>query len=227
MIEREIEKNPHAPDISDKVVELLTELCFVKDDDTGQVDLIFVYATPSNFIEVKKILNDLLEMDYSKKVFVTGGRPHFQDYRYKDEKTEAEKFFEVFDISKFPSVKFFKEDSSTNSLDNVREAMKVLDFSDYKRIAFIFKSHASRRGYLTLRKFCSKTVLISIPFNTDYLEIDSKGKLISRDDWHKSGFGRSRVWGEFLRIKKYGQRGDIEYKEVKDLVEEIDKLTNA
>ncbi len=37
----------------------------------------------------------------------------------------------------------------------------------------------------------------------------------------------SRVWGEFLRIKLYGERGDIYYDEpVKVLVDEINSLVN-
>ena len=50
--------------------------------------------------------------------------------------------------------------------------------------------------------------------------------VIARENWHTFEFGRTRVWGEFLRIKTYGQRGDIEYNEVRELVEEIDQETS-
>ncbi len=51
-------------------------------------------------------------------------------------------------------------------------------------------------------------------------------KEITRYDWHTFDFGRRRLWGEYLRIKEYGNREDIEYEEVKDLVEEIEKEIN-
>ncbi|MEY8745967.1 hypothetical protein AB9M62_42830 [Bacillales bacterium AN1005] len=42
-------------------------------------------------------------------------------------------------------------------------------------------------------------------FDTVYENIE-----INRQNWAETEIGRSRVYGEYLRICKYGDRGDIE-----------------
>jgi hypothetical protein len=122
----------------------------------------------------------------------------------------------------FPNVKFYNEIKSTNTLENVTEALKVLDFSNYKTIVYVFKKHDCRRAYLTLRKFLPNTKLIQHTFEPTYTGTD---RPLNKDTWYTYDFGKSRVWGEFLRIKLYGERGDIAYdEETKWLVEEIDKV---
>ncbi len=116
-------------------------------------------------------------------------------------------------------MQFFHEDQSTNTPENVTEALKILDFSDYAKVLFIFKSHDARRGYLTLRKFLPDAQLIQKTFNTQYPGTD---RILNQETWHTFDFGRSRIWGEYLRIKKYGERGDIALDdETKSLITEI------
>ena len=117
----------------------------------------------------------------------------------------------------------FVERKSTNTLENVTETLKNSEFRECNSLLFVFKSHAAGRGYLTLRKFFPSIEILQRSFNTKY---DMAEKEITRDDWHTFDFGRRRAWGEYLRIKEYGNREDIEYEEVKDLVEEIEKEIN-
>ena len=42
--------------------------------------------------------------------------------------------------------------------------------------------------------------------------------VIGRDNWQNTKEGRERVWGEFLRIKHYGQRGDIAADELSTII---------
>lgn len=219
---QEVERNPETPEFSEEVIKLLTELCFRPDDPLEPVDLIFEFSSPRHPEKTIEILEELLKQNIAKKVFITGGIPNFLDSP-KINKPESELFLEKMNISKFPDVKFFSETKSTNTLANVTEALKVLDFSNYSKILFIFKHHDSMRGYLTLKKFLPHAKIIQRTFSYMYSGTD---RPLTESTWYTYDFGRSRVWGEFLRIKKYGQRGDIFYGEkINEIIKQIDELT--
>jgi hypothetical protein len=220
--QKEIPRNPETPALSKEAVRLLTELCFKQDDDLEKVDLIFIFSSSVYCEQIADIVHDLLDKGISNKVLVTGGFTE-KNNSLKYNKSECELVMKEIDVTKYPEVEFIKEEKSTNTFENVAEALKVLDFRNYNKVLFIFKSHAAGRGYLTLRKFLPKSRLLQKSYDAGYLEAEHE---IGRSNWYTFDYTKSRVWGEFLRIKKYGQRGDIEFKEVKELVDKIDKLAH-
>ena len=218
---REVEGHPEAPLLSEELTRLLTELCFRPDDSIEPVDLLFVFSSTTGTDLLAKLVEDLLDKGITNKVFITGGIPAFEDAE-KIPKPECELVLEKIDKTKYPGVQFYTEDKSTNTLENLTEALKVLDFSSYDRVMFIFKKHDPRRAYLTLRRFLPKTKLIQKTFAPIYTGTD---RSLDKDTWHTYDFGISRVWGEYLRIKKYGERGDIAYDEdTRSLVLQIENL---
>lgn len=221
---QEIERNPQAPKLSKEAIILLTTLCFRHDDPLEKVDLMFEFSSPRDPQKTIQLMETLLEKGISKKVFITGGIPKFHD-SLKIPKPESEILLEMLDKNKFPDVQFFSENKSTNTLENVTEALKVLDFRNYKKVLFIFKRHDSMRAYLTLKKFLPHAKIIQQTFAGMYI---GTNKQLDENTWHTYEFGITRVWGEFLRIKKYGQRGDIYYDEkVDEIVKQIDKLVGT
>ncbi len=42
-----------------------------------------------------------------------------------------------------------------------------------------------------------------------YLQCLYKDVEIGRDSWMNTDIGKSRVWGEYLRLLHYGEKGDI------------------
>lgn len=220
-MQREVERNPKVPELNPKAITLLTELCFRPEQPLTEANLLFVFSSASAVDLLAEKVREVLTRGLVPEVFITGGAPQFTDYASPG-KPESELFFEQLDPSEFPGVRFFSESVSTDTRSNVTEALKVLDFSGYKKVMYIFKAHAAGRGYLTLKKFLPHTELVSVPFAPVYPEI---GRAITSKDWHETEFGRSRVWGEFLRIEKYGERGDIFFNvEVKGLVGNIERL---
>ena len=217
---KEIPRNPPAPKLNQEVIELLTNLCFRRDDKLEPVDLIFLFSTADYCGRAADVIKFLLARKISSEVMITGGLTD-NYYARKFGITESGLVMREIDQKKYPQVDFFIEKKSTNTLANVVEALKVLDFSHYHKILFIFKSHAVGRGYLTLRKFLPNTKIFQIAYNTKYPKINFA---ISRDNWYQHEFSRGRVWGEFLRIKRYGERGDIEFEEVREMVDKIDEL---
>ena len=218
----EVERNPQAPKLSKEAVKLLTNLCFRPDNSLEKVDLIFEFSSPRYLEQTTQLIENLLEKGISKKVFITGGLPKFHD-SLKITKPESELLLEKLDKNKFPDVQFFSENKSTNTLENVTESLKVLDFRNYEKILFIFKRHDSMRAYLTLKKILSHTKIFQKTFTPVYAGTD---RPLDENTWYTYEFGITRVWGEFLRIKKYGQRGDIFYDEKIDtIIKQVDQLT--
>lgn len=216
---REIERSPIPPEFSHNAIELLTQLCFKPDDPLEKADLIFGFSSTTEIDKFAQTIRDLVTQEISNKVFIAGGAPKFND-SLEIPKAESEIVLELIKPSDFPNVKFYNETKSTNTLENVTEALKVLNFSHYKTIVYVFKKHDCKRAYLTLRKFLPNTKLIQHTFEPKYPGTD---RPLTKDTWFTYDFGKSRVWGEYLRIKLYGERGDIAYdEETKGLVEKID-----
>lgn len=205
MKKREIIKEPDVPELTVEQVKIITDLCFRADNELEPADLIFVFGSSHHIKELSVTISDLLTKKYADKVFITGGKPDYVDSR-KIDKAEGLLILDYLNRESFKDVQFYTENKSNHTTENVTEALKVLNFSNYKKIIYIFKSHASGRGYLTLKKYLPKTKLMQKTFNASYhdgLEV------ITKENWYKTDFGRRRVWGEYLRIKKYSERGDI------------------
>lgn len=218
--EREIPRNPEVPALNDEIIRLLTEPCFRRDDPSERVDLIFVFSTPIQTQETADAVTELLRHGIAQRVFVTGGIPGYKDSR-NIPKPECALVLDHIPISEFPRVRFFTEDRSRNTLENAQRALEVLDFRAYRKVLFVFKAHAAGRGYLTLRRFLPHAKILQKTAPAFYEEA---GRLLERDSWHTFSYGRERVWGEYLRIKIYGERGDIAFDEARNAIEQIQRL---
>lgn len=219
----EVERNPEPPILNQEVIQLLTALIFRNDDDLEKVDAIFVYSSITGINKLVKLIDKLLLKDISKNIFITGGitpKEVVRDLSIELEQTEADTLLNALSLEKYSNLNVFVERNSTNTLENVTETLKFPEFKASKSILFIFKSHAAGRGYLTLRKFFPKSKILQNSFNAKYKKARQE---ITRENWYTFEFGRRRIWGEYLRIKRYGSRGDIEYEEVKTLVEQIEE----
>lgn len=219
MLNREISKTPAVPYLSKTVVTLLTELCFGRAAKPQPSDLIFVYGTPYFIEQTALTIQALLEKNISKRVIITGGIvPHGECLN--TQKSEAQLVYEKLPHY-FDDVQYHLEQQSTNTLANVTEALKIFDFQKKDNLCFVFPSHGAMRGYLTLRKFLPNAIICQYPYDAHY---PGEAHPLTIDNWHKTPDGQKRIWGEFLRIKQYGQRGDIAFDEVKQLIQDIDKL---
>ncbi len=218
----EISRNPIPPKLNKKAIKLLTDLCFRSDDELKEVDGIFVFSTIIGVDRLASKIKEILLKNISNNIFITGGitpQQSAEELGVNTDVTESDVLLRVLNLEKYKDLNIFVERKSTNTLENVTETLKNSEFKNCKSILFIFKSHAAGRGYLTLRKFFPKAKILQQTFNTKYTDAE---KEINRNNWYTFQFGRERVWGEFLRIKTYGTRGDISFEEVSDLVKEIE-----
>lgn len=222
MEKREIPRHPKVPELSEKAVELLSELCFRPDDELKSADFLFVFGTPRFIKETAHEVEYLLSQDFTRKVVITGGKPNYEGSK-EATVAESEQILNTINTKKFFGTEFFLDKTSRNTLENVKEGLKQVSVGSLRRVIYLYKTHDSTRGYLTLKKFLPDVELLQHTFAPNYGYEES----LARDTWHRNEDYRQRVWGEFLRIQLFGGRGDISYPEgVKELVEEIAKITS-
>lgn len=224
MIIREIPKKA-APtvQIDEMLCSLLTSLCFGVEQDLDPVDLIFVYGTPFFIEQAALKLASLLHLNISNKVIIAGGIMPYGE-TYLQQKSEARLIYDEI-ADQFKNIDFYLEEKSQNTLDNVIESLKILNFSSYNKVCFVFPSHGTNRGYLTLKKFLPSAKITPASYDSYYPE---DGCFMAKDTWHHTEQGKQRIWGEFLRIQEYGNRGDIALDDrTKNLLAKIDQIIFA
>lgn len=202
---REIPKKPLVPPLNATITGLLTQLCF-RDDNEGDADALFAFGTRTSLGTQTQVISDLLLKYRYPAIVLSGGIPDYENVAH-DSQTEAE-LLSVNLAAFIPNdTELFLEKSSTNTLDNVRRSHELYDLAKYKQIIFVAKSFVAGRCYLTLKKYLPDNIILQKTFDANYHE---ENVTITKHDWHESKTGRERIWGEFLRIKHYGERGDIE-----------------
>ena len=222
MNNREIEKNPEVPVLSDKAIKLLTELCFKKADELSPADVLFVFGTSYGISDIASAAENILLRGLVPSVIAAGGAPMFPDTP-KMSRSEAIEILHALKIERFPMTVFRSESDSHNTQDNVRLSLKFPELAKASKVIYLFRSHACGRGFLTLKRYLPNAKLLALPVDVSY----QKGAPpVSRDAWPAHLTSRGRVWGEFLRIERYGSRGDIHYpRETQDMVEKIKRET--
>ena len=205
-----IPREPIVPELNKEEVEFLTDLTFGKDIQAKACDALFVFSGTHSGHWEKAI--EAYEKKYIQKIVVTGGRsltgvPHPEwEGNHHEEYSEADVIISQLKHAGIPSQAIVYEDKSTNSLENVLFAKEVFDFSTVKSLMVICKSHVTGRQLRTLMKHLpEKLEYIPYTFPTTYRGIE-----VNRNNWMDSEIGRKRVWGEYLRIEKYGRLGHLQ-----------------
>ncbi|WP_421384842.1 YdcF family protein [Bacillus salacetis] len=202
-----ISKEPEAPSYSEKKIKDLTRIVFGEEKSVKECDALFIFSGTHPGHWEKAI--EAFEKRLCREIVVTGGRsltgvphPEWPDYPVK----EADVIISHLIKAGIPSDKIVFENESTNSLENVLYAKKVFDFTNIQSLMYVCKSHVAGRQERTLRKHLGVR-LEYIPFSFD---AEYQGVRVNRHTWSQEEIGRNRVWGEFLRILNYGEKGDIE-----------------
>ncbi|KXT77501.1 hypothetical protein STRDD11_02561 [Streptococcus sp. DD11] len=200
-----IPKSPEAPEnFSEEETDFLTTVTFGEKVEPQACDVLFVFSGTHPGHWEKAI--EAYQKGYVKKILVTGGRS-LTGTAHPDWKgdTEAEVIIQHLLAAGIPEEAIVSENSSSNTLENVLFAKEIFDFNSVRSVMFICKSHATGRQWRTLAKHLPKHLThVPYTFNAFYKDIE-----ISREHWMDTEIGKSRVWGEYLRILHYGDKGDI------------------
>ncbi|MDQ0222825.1 uncharacterized SAM-binding protein YcdF (DUF218 family) [Streptococcus moroccensis] len=199
-----IPKSPDVPDLSAEDILFLTEVTFGPSIAPSPCDVLFVFSGTHPGHWEKAI--EAYQKGLYQTILVTGGRsltgtPH-PDWTGE---TESDIIIHHLLAAGVPESVIISEKKSTNTLENVTCAKQVFDFAQISSLLFVCKAHATGRQWRTLTKHLPAHITI-VPYAFDTIY---QGLPITRDNWMTTATGRSRVWGEYLRIVHYGKKGDI------------------
>lgn len=198
-------------DFTTEQIEQLTNIVFGKKDEllhNQKFDCIFVFG--GSHPGIWKTTLEAYRKRLSNRVILTGGvKPNVIRHSSWDQgnRSEASVIKEQLVKEGVPEEIILKEERSTNSLENILFARDLLDFNQIKSVLFVCKSFAIGRQFRTLRKnLPSHLEFSSYSFDT---QLRSE-RLVTRDNWVEDEESCSFIYGEYLRIYHYGQKGDIE-----------------
>jgi uncharacterized SAM-binding protein YcdF (DUF218 family) len=202
-----IAKEPeNVPELSKEQIEWLTEVVFFSDEKPELCDAVFVFGGTHPGHWEKAI--EAYHTGLGSVFIVTGGvSPTGNKHSaWKDGDTSESIVIKRKMIEAgVPESYIYYEDTSCNSAENVTHALKVFDFTKVKSLLVVSKEHGAGRQIRTLQKYLPKGIRF-IPFGFPAVY---SGEGLRRDNWHLTQEGRARVWGEYLRICIYGDRGHI------------------
>jgi len=163
-----------------------------------KADLAIVFGT--RYPEPVKKVFELYQNGLISKILVSGGTNKIAN------KNEAQQM--SVDLIKLGVKKedILVENKSTNTLENVLLSKNIIEnnigFENIKKIIAVVKHYHSRRSLMTLKKHFPKNIKM-IPTSYDIYGF-------TKNDWFKKEKGKEKVMSEWLKIKKYLEKGDIE-----------------
>ena len=219
-LQREILKVPESPNMDAELVSALTKLCF-QEESLVASDLLFVFGSNVQHKEIADIIGYMLDAKLVDQVLITGGIANYNGSFYNSE-AESEQIKSYLPLEKHADKKIYTENRSKNIMENIIEGQKVISFENIRSMTFLAHSYASTRAALSLKRFFPSIALHCIPLP---LPSNFSKYPISRHMWSKTEYGRSLVWGEYLRLQTYGDRGDFPIEEIRGSLDHIKNLT--
>jgi hypothetical protein len=215
---REIAKRPDTPNLTDGLIEALTDLCFYQSPMTD-CDLLFVFGSNILHAAIANQITYFLNECTIPTVIISGGIANYEASSFEP-LAESQLIFSHIEKINFPTTDFIIENKSKNTLENVAFSRVHFDFSTVRHICFLSHSYASMRSYLTLQKYFKLSKV-----GNCHIKIPSEisGISIAIDNWYMTAHGRKLVWGEYLRFKTYGIRGDFPISDVLDKMNRVEQ----
>ncbi len=197
--QKEIPREVEVPDLTEDEIREITAVTFAE-VNPQKADILFVFGTCDvDWKPVAKLYIDGLV----DRVLVTGflGKSY-----YETGIPLAHSIADLLVEYGVPKDDILIQNRSANTLEDVIFGKEVLDENKInpKSILFSAKAHACGRAARTLRKYFPLAQLFPFAINGEY-----DGVFVTREDWWRHEISKARVYGEYLRIKKYSERGDI------------------
>ncbi|MBB2150610.1 YdcF family protein [Pedobacter gandavensis] len=210
---------PPCPVMDEKLVNVLTDLCFKQEEMTAS-DLLFIFGSNVKHAEIAGLITQMIDKKMVDQVIITGGIANFGN-SFHQNIPESEAIHAYLPEKYRNHRSILLETCSRNMVENIIEAQKLHNFSHVKTIIFISHAYASKRAALSLAGFFPDKKIYCLPFS---LPSDRVEYPINREHWFKTKYGQSLILGEYLRLLTYGNRGDFPLAELQpqlDLVESL------
>ncbi|MDR0319255.1 MAG: YdcF family protein [Rickettsiales bacterium] len=233
-MQREISKLPATPKFSGKLVQLITDFIFQPDADYDISGKTLFVCSIANLNAMIGKFNELENIKESKIVVSGGVNPIYKKLtpetvlmrlmarrnkiKWADILHNSESYIIRKRLEKVAGpLNVCTEYRSTNTRENWVNSRNLEFMNNPNGIVILSDATYSLRQKLTARAVLppeTKIETISYeahyngPFMNDmwcpFLNLHA-----SRDGWYKNFFARKVVWSEVLRIKKYGDKGDL------------------
>jgi len=219
--------------MGNEAIQLIKKLCFGTPDDLsrpceavfipGVSDLFNQARCVNAFAEVVRVRPDI------RRAYIAGGpntRKVISGREAQEKLSEAVELLRKIGPENYPHIVFLLEKKSTTIFENVTLSLP-LGLANETSVICIPKAHAAGRCRLTLAKHAPGIGYVNVRHYCYDGHVKGDVVPVSAEHWHLHELHRKRVWGEFLRIRKYGGRGDIAFpRSVNALVEYISQLVH-
>lgn len=177
-------------------IQKITDYMFL-DSEPHMADLAIIFGTRHK--EPIDVFLNLYKKKIVTKVLIAGGTNRMTG------SNEAEGIAKTLKQRGVNSGDILLENKSTNSLENVVFSKEVIDdkigLKNITDIIYITKHYHAKRALLTLKKYFPQHInfhpMIYSLYNFD------------KTNWHESEMGKKKILGEYEKIKKYQEKGDI------------------
>jgi hypothetical protein len=200
---------PQPPALSAAAIDEITEIVFGAAEPPQPCDLIFIFggSHPGLWIAGAEAYHAGL----GPKIIATGGYKSTAIRHHTWQHGARPEAFVIRDelvTRGVPEQQVIVEDRSTNSLENVLFAQQMYDFSSLTSILVVCRSHGIGRQCRTLRHHINPRIAVRpYSFATN---VGHAGVSITRENWMTMEDSRAGIFSNFLKIIKYGRKGDIE-----------------
>lgn len=191
--DRPIPREPEVPPLSEAEIEAIGRAVFV-DCRPAPSDLIFVLGTSTGRWE---LVAQLYASGLAPRVMTTGRR----GLAYFDEGIPlARQIRDALIGLGVPDEVILVSDTSDHTGDDVKHGMALAQASDVAcdRVLFVCKAHHAGRVRRTFERWSPETALSCATYDAEYEE-----GTVRAADWWREPASRSRVYGEWLRIRHF------------------------
>ncbi|HEU5114202.1 MAG TPA: YdcF family protein [Candidatus Paceibacterota bacterium] len=183
--------------------EELTRYIFMEESPEPRGDVAFVFGTHYGWQESCARAAELYLAGFVPKILTTGGNKG-ESWKEPEGRVMADELVRL-GVKRSDIV---IEDKSTNTLENVtmgREALdRAIGLENVRTIVAVAKEFHSRRTLMTLARHMPARMKYKVALYTSpYLTLSR------RHNWTETDEGRKKITGEFEKIRKYLDKGDL------------------
>lgn len=182
-------------------IERITDYIFVSDEPC-KVDAIFVVG--GSLPNAGELASELYNNGYSKTIIIGGKYSVKRDcFPLPEYETEFDFYRDILIRNGVNEADIYGETQSEYTKQNAEFAKKVVDENNLSvnSAIIVCKSFHARRCLLFYQMFFP---------DVDFKVVTFDGFDVSKDNWHKTDYGKKRVFGELKRIKEQVPNTEIE-----------------
>ena len=228
---RIIDKLPKAPKFNENIVKLITAFLFLKDADFKTIkpdsaiqimgNIAFLDNLSSKSLEVAKTnpSHDIIisgginpvykennqETNLVKMLYSNGGKRNWNDVLNMSEAEIINRELNQKGLTNNTKL----ETNSTNSKENFQNTTSIGYYEEAQNLYIITSKENTLHAKLTASKYATQFKYKNIATIGYISTVDAMGIKVDEEHWADNELSKQYVYGEFLRVVKYSEMGEI------------------